>query len=203
MLKALSGNGILDAVDPGTMEEARVTAEDREDIAASLAGDEAAYARLVTRYQNRVGRWMWRFSRDRSTQAELTQEVFVEAYYSLASFEGRAAFATWLGKIATRVGYHYWQREKREREHRRALAEWRPNDDDAGPSEAAQELFSLLSRLPVKDRLVLTLHYFEDLDVRAIAERTGWSVSLVKVRLFRARNKLRGLLEERNRTDEH
>jgi RNA polymerase sigma-70 factor, ECF subfamily len=180
--------------DAARLMEAKVTAEDRQDIAASIAGDDQAYARLVKRYQGQVSRWMWRFTRERAVLEELTQEVFVEAYYSLGGFAGRSQFTTWLAKIATRVGYHYWQREAREREHRRALAEWRPEADDPAPSEAAGQLFALLARLPAKDRLALTLYYFDEADVRTIAERTGWSQSLVKVRLFRARKKLKELL---------
>jgi RNA polymerase sigma-70 factor, ECF subfamily len=175
-----------------------VTDQDRDDISASVAGDEQAYARLVQRYEGRVASWMWRFTRDRAVLAELTQEVFVEAYFSLDGFKGRSAFPTWLQTIATRVGYHYWRKEKREREQRRALGEqWAlAEEKDLSPSEAGQRLFALLAELPAKDRLVLTLHYFDECGAREIAERMGWSVGLVKVRLFRARQKLRALFQQ-------
>jgi len=55
---------------------------------------------------------------------------------------------------------------------------------------------ALLETLPPKDRLVLTLFYFEGWDMGEIAERVGWSRTLVKVRAHRARRKLRALLEE-------
>jgi RNA polymerase sigma-70 factor (ECF subfamily) len=54
-----------------------------------------------------------------------------------------------------------------------------------------------LAELPPRDRLVLTLLHLEELDTQAIAERLGWSRTLVKVQAFRARQKLRKLLEAR------
>lgn len=68
--------------------------------------------------------------------------------------------------------------------------------DDPGPSEAADYLYRLLEQLPWKDRLVLTLLHFDGCDTAEIAQRVGWSRTLVKVRAHRARAKLRSLLEE-------
>ena len=132
--------------------------------------------------------------------AELVQDVFVEAYLSLGSFRGKAPFLHWLRRIATRVGYRHWKRRKRERErfadasrqHLGALVVC----EDPTPAEAAEHVHKLLEQLPAKDRLVLSLQYFEECDTSEIAERTGWSRTLVKVRAHRARRKLRNLLEE-------
>lgn len=69
------------------------------------------------------------------------------------------------------------------------------------PSDTAEYVYRVLELLDPKDRLVLTLQYFEGCSTREIAERMGWTLSLVKVRAFRARRKLRALLleAERNR----
>lgn len=56
--------------------------------------------------------------------------------------------------------------------------------------EAARILHDVLATLPPRDRLVLTLQYFEALDTQAIARRTGWSRAMVKVQAHRARAKL-------------
>ena len=58
---------------------------------------------------------MWRFTRNRGEWEELVQDVFVEAYFSLKSFRGRAPLLHWLKKVATRVGYRYWKRRKHQR----------------------------------------------------------------------------------------
>ncbi|MBN2307702.1 MAG: RNA polymerase sigma factor [Candidatus Hydrogenedentes bacterium] len=169
-------------------------------IQASLEGDERAYARLIERYAPCVTAQMRRFTRNPQALDELVQEVFVEVYFSLSGFEGRAPFLHWVRRIATRVGYRYWNEQARDRRRKAALAAHgdtlRPLSDSPAPSEAAEHLYHLLEQLPPKDRLVLTLYYFDDCDTQDIAERTGWSRTLVKVRAHRARRKLRALLED-------
>ncbi len=176
-----------------------VSEEDRRDIHQSLVGDEEAYARIIERYQPKIAAQMWRFSRDAAVVEELVQEAFVEAYLSLGKFKGRAPLLHWLRKIATRVGYRYWRKKSREQNRREVLAQRGQElvpPAHASPSEAGEYLHVLLAQLPAEDRLVLTLHYFEACDTREIAERMGWTRSLVKVRAHRARKKLRRLLEE-------
>ncbi len=173
---------------------------DRDDIEASLGGDGRAYERLVKRYQSEIAGQMWRFTRDPRELDELMQDVFVEAYLSLGSFRGRAPFLHWLRRIATRVGYRYWKCRKRERERfadiSREDLEALAGAEEGTPAEAAAYLHTLLDKLPAKDRMVLSLQYFDECDTREIAERTGWSPTLVKVRAHRARKRLRALLEQ-------
>lgn len=177
-----------------------VTDEDWRDIRQSLDGDEEAYARLIARYQPIIAGQMWRFSRDIATVEELVQEVFVEAYLSLKRFAGKAPFEHWLRRIATRVGYRHWKHKARDRDRREARETHRLEiggaPHDASPTEAGEFLHVILEQLPPEDRLVLSLHYFEQLDTREIAERMGWTRSLVKVRAHRARKKLKTMLEE-------
>lgn len=166
---------------------------DCEDIERALRGDGPAYARLVRRYEAAVARMMWRFTRDRATLNELVHDVFVSAYKSLPGYRAEAPFEHWLCRIAARTGFRYWKRKARDREQRAALAALYTETvpaADAGPSEAAQYAYRMLATLPPKDRLVLTLMYLEDCDTREIAERMGWSQTLVKVRAHRARKKL-------------
>ena len=171
--------------------------QDLDDIRSALAGDGSAYERLVRRHQRGVAGWLWRFTRDQATLEELTQEAFVEAYYSLKSFRGRSSFRTWLYAVATRVGYGHWKRAARERKRGEEAAQHFAlgrGPAEETPSEAAEALYGLLAGLAPAERLVLTLMYFEELSVAEIAAATGWSLSLVKVRAYRARGRLKGLL---------
>jgi len=173
---------------------------DQVDIVASLNGDGEAYARVVQHYQNQVAAQMWRFTRDPAVLEELVQDVFVEAYLSLKGFRGRAPFLHWLRRVATRVGYRYWKSQVRKRDREEVLRETSLNlatvPEGLAPFEAAEALYGLLARLPPSDRLVLTLFYFAECDTNEIASRTGWNRTLVKVRLHRARKKLKALLNE-------
>ena len=174
---------------------------DSFDVAASLKGDEEAYARLVRRYEQPITRLLWRFTRDPAQCEELVQQVFVEAYFSLRTYRAEAPLLHWLRKIATRTGYHYWRDRARGSqevplpdpeimEQIEAAVE-----DRIDPSEAAAVLHALLNRLPPDDRLVLTLLYFEECSTQEIADRAGWSRAKVKTQALRARRKVKEIAE--------
>lgn len=173
---------------------------DLRDIRASLSGDGPAYARLVERYQNEIAAQMWRFSHDPGMLEELVHDVFVEAYTSLRSFRGTAPFLHWLRRIATRVGYRYWKRHKRDEAHRVTLQDWDSvvgaQDPAAEQQQASELLEHLMAQLSPSDRLVVTLLHLDELSVAQVAQRTGWSQVSVKVRAHRARKKLKALLEK-------
>lgn len=172
-----------------------------EDVRQSRRGDSEAYRRLIERHQEYIGRVLWRFSRDRRVHEELVQDVFVEAYLGLRRYRGKAPFANWLARIATRVGYRYWKQVTRQKKRESfTLEEWDqlPCDsaEDMDASQAAALVYRLLGQLPPRDRLVLTLRYLEDCDVGETARRTGWTKSMVKVQTWRARKKLEKLFTE-------
>lgn len=104
------------ATDPADGGTSSPTADpiDWADVQASLGGDHDAYARLVRRYQQTIGVTMWRFTRQRQLWEELVHDVFVEAYLGLNGYRGRAPFSHWLRRIATRVGYRFWKRRRRQ-----------------------------------------------------------------------------------------
>jgi RNA polymerase sigma-70 factor (ECF subfamily) len=174
---------------------------DWQDIRASLRGDGAAYARLVGRYQQAIAAYLWRFSRDRGRCEELVHDVFVEAYLGLRNFRGDAPLLHWLRKIATRVGYRYWQeRTRRQAEASASIQAWdraalaEPDALDA--AEAAAALHALLRQMSARDRLVLTLMYLQGCSVAEIAQLSGWSATMVKVQAHRARQRLKKLLAQ-------
>jgi RNA polymerase sigma-70 factor (ECF subfamily) len=175
------------------------------DVRQAVAGDGAAYARIIRRYQQPISRRMRHFARQPADLEELVHEVFVEAYFSLGRFRGDADFSHWLARIATRVGYRHWKRRRRDADRRQSLessAKAKPPaavaDSSAGAesAEAAEKLGALLEKLPPRDRLVVTLMYVEGQSVEETARLTGWSQTMVKVQAFRARGKLRKVMEE-------
>jgi RNA polymerase sigma-70 factor, ECF subfamily len=167
---------------------------DRQDVAASCHGDEDAFARLVRRHTPAVAGLLWRFTREPHRREELVQEVFVEAFLGLRRYRGDAPFEHWLRRIATRVGYRFWKRRDR-------APVWVSLDDfDIAAPEAEEDAATagavvhvLLGRLPPKERLVLTLMYFEDCTTKDIARRMGWTQAMVKMRAYRARRRLQAI----------
>jgi RNA polymerase sigma-70 factor (ECF subfamily) len=144
---------------------------------------------------------MWRFSRDPLVHEELVQDVFVEAYLSIGTYREKAPFVHWLSKIATRVGYHYWKQQARQKNIERfSFEEWDQLtgkvSDEIDSTRAAALLHNLLAQLPPRDRLVLTLRYLDGCDVAQTAHRTGWTKGMVKVQTNRAKKKLQKLLSQ-------
>ena len=174
---------------------------DWQDILACLNGDEDAYVRLVRRYEAQITKLMWRFSRNPAVCEELVQDVFVEAYFSLKSYRGRAPLIHWLRKIGVRVGYRYWKEQAKTKaavplqDFDAIVAE---DSDAIEPSAAAEILHALLARLPAADRVVLTMMYFEQCSTKDIAKRMGWTRAMVKMRAHRARKKLKTIAESEN-----
>ena len=174
---------------------------DARDVKATLAGNADAFDGLVRRYEKDVAVQIWRFSRDIRVRGELVQDVFVEAYLSLRSYRIDLPFVHWLRRIATRIGYRYWERLERDGRHVQIEESPAPPAADGkapGSERAAALLHSLLARLGVEDRLVLTLMYFDGCDGREVAERTGWNRAAVAMRSYRARRRLKKLIEREN-----
>ena len=204
-----SARGARGARGRAAAREQVVSSEDEADIQATLGGDGRAFARLVARHQQAVARHLLKFARDAATRESLVQDTFVEAWSSLGSFRGRAPLQHWLLALATRVGYRHWTAQARDG-RTASLDALTPEevaalDGAAGgaagggatddPREAAELVHRLLTRLSPRDRLVITLLHLDGRSVAETAELTGWSRALVKVQAFRARARLRALID--------
>lgn len=179
---------------------------DAELIAAVLDGDSASFEPLIRKYQPRVFATARRYARRESEVEDIVQEVFIKAFQKLNSFRGDAPFEHWLMRLAVRTCYDFLRGHQRNREA--AFSELtEPEADwldrfviDSGSAEenaeAARQLVDrILSRLSPAARMVITLLEIEGRPVKEIAEVTGWSVPLVKVRAFRARAEMRKILQ--------
>jgi len=174
-------------------------------ISAVLNGDSASFEPLVTKYQGRVFATARRYARRESEVEDIVQEVFIKAFQKLAGFRGEAPFEHWLMRLAVRTCYDFLRGHQRNREtvfteltepETDWLAKFVVEPDGASEhAEAARLLIDkILSRLSPPARLVITLLEIEERTVKEIAELTGWSVPLVKVRAFRARAEMRQIL---------
>jgi RNA polymerase sigma-70 factor (ECF subfamily) len=178
---------------------------DEELIAAVLKGDTASFEPLVTKYSPRIFATARRYARRESEVEDVVQEIWTKAFQKLASFRGEAPFEHWLMRVAVRTCYDTLRNHQRNRELTFSelsepetdwLERFVANPDDASErAAAARELVArVLDRLSAPARLVITLLEIEERSVKEIAELTGWSVPLVKVRAFRARAEMRKCL---------
>jgi RNA polymerase sigma-70 factor (ECF subfamily) len=176
----------------GMTEESREDAAEGELVAASLGGDQSAFAELVRRHQIRVFRLAGRFFRRPEDVEDAAQDTFITAWRRLATYAARAPFEHWLTRVCLRVCYARLSSERRrETPSETPEAVVRPPD-----VAAAIDLERILASLSPADRFVLLLLDGEGWNVKEIAKRVGWTETNVKVRAFRARRRLRRALEE-------
>lgn len=178
-------------------------------VRAIRRGDSDLYAVLVKRYQPRLFAMARRYARRESEVEDIVQEILIKAYTRLDGWRGDAAFEHWLMKISVRVCYDFLRVHQRSREviatelstEEVSWLEQQPASDrseweSASNANAARTLVGkVLDKLSPASRLVITLLELEDRSVREVADLTGWSSALVKVRAFRARAEMKRLLE--------
>lgn len=168
-------------------------------IRRSIRGDQAAYGQLIGRYQDFVFSLCWRVLRQREEAEEAAQDAFLKAYDKLPSFRRESQFSTWLYTLTYRTALD--QARKRgdrlisldDQEHGVQLPAQKSQgaDHKLRQQEQAEALEALLRRLPKQECTLLSLYYLQEQSVKEIAQITGLSVTNVKTKLFRGREKLR------------
>ncbi|GMV94028.1 MAG: hypothetical protein AMXMBFR82_38060 [Candidatus Hydrogenedentota bacterium] len=174
---------------------------DAEAIQAVRNGDKDRYAELVHRYQRMVYAIAWSRLGDRDLCEDAAQETFVKAYHYLMALRNPAKFPGWLARIAQNVSTSILRRRKRELDKRERWRLEQPETtsaiDTADDAPITETLRETLAELPAQHRECLALYYLEGKSVRDAAELLSISESTMKTRLHRARQALRGRLEEK------
>jgi RNA polymerase sigma-70 factor (ECF subfamily) len=174
-------------------------------IARARGGDQAAFAELVMMHADRVYAALRRFGLEADDAGDVAQEVFLRAWRGLDRFEGRAAFSTWLYRIAfneaqRRLGRHTLPRAEPVGDGEDPVAAL-PEAPESGPDaraladEFARTLDDALNQLPPEWRTAVVLRDIEGLSTHDAAEVAGIGEAAFKSRLHRGRMQLRALLE--------
>ena len=176
---------------------------DNELISQVLRGNQAAYATLVSRYQDYVFTLALRMIRTREDAEEVAQDVFIKAYRYLADFRGDAKFSTWLYTIVNNTCIT-WLRKKRletqSLDNEQVFA--RADNMDSGARADTVEQKSrqamvneAIAMLNPDDAAIITLFYKAEQSLEEAARVLGIEVNAVKVRLHRARARLKQKME--------
>jgi RNA polymerase sigma-70 factor (ECF subfamily) len=169
-----------------------------------LQGEQAVFSQLVTRYQNYVFTLVLRFIPNREDAEEVAQDVFVKAYRSLADFRGDSKFSTWLFTIS-RTSCISFLRKKRpdvqslDQERTGLQLENRESGFRADLIEQKSRhavLNEAIGMLSADDSQVLTLFYKGEQSLEEIGHVMGLDPNTVKVKLHRARQRLKDKMEK-------
>lgn len=173
-------------------------------IAAAQAGDQAAFAEIVRRYQRAVYRVAWSLTRNTSDADDLAQETFVRAWGAIGRFERGLPLYPWLARICTNQAFSLFRSRKRRPETPiepllEAGRQWGVDDDPAEHSaqkEHHDRLRACFEKLSPEHQQVLALRAVQDLSYEEIAQQLGVPAGTVMSRLSRARTELKRLLQE-------
>ena len=183
-------------------------AGDRLLASRAAGGDDAAFEQIVRSNHHLVVRVAGRFFRHADVIEDIAQEVFVKAYGAMAGYRGEVPIAHWLSRITVNACYDQLRRRRSRPEIGFSqLAHGQQDSADGGAAfeghdasihwqreEARLDAERILARVGVADRVVLTLLVLEGMTVAEVAALTGWSSANVKIRAFRARQRIRRLL---------
>jgi RNA polymerase sigma-70 factor (ECF subfamily) len=173
-------------------------------IDAVLKGDAAAYAQVVERYKNFVFTIVLRYVKSREDAEEVAQDVFVKAYRSLADFKGISKFSTWLYTITTTTSITFLRKKKldvqsldNEHVYNRAsgLDGGMPANTIEQKSRAAM-VNKAIELLSPDDAQIIQLFYKGEQTLEEISHILGLETNTAKVRLHRARTRLKEKMQQ-------
>ncbi len=175
---------------------------EQEQIEKARAGDPQAFNGIVLAYRKRIMGTISRLIGRPDDVEDVAQEVFVRLYYSLDQLRTADVFEPWLYRLVVNASYDYLRRVKRRKESRMAdlseqqvtmadfLAGGR-HEDERQRNEKTREFMDALFRdVSEDDRLLLTLKEVEGLSLKELEQIYGAKENALKVRLFRARQRV-------------
>lgn len=167
------------------------------------AGDETAFREIVERYQSKVFSIIYGILRNRNDAEDIAQQVFAKIYFSIGSFDFRSSLLTWIYKITVNECYDYLRKKRvrklvyesdfTEEDALRMMNAEQPADQvRAVDTVLAQRdlVMKLLERISEEERTLILLKEVEGHSVEELAQLTGLNQNTIKVKLFRARQKL-------------
>jgi RNA polymerase sigma factor (sigma-70 family) len=172
-------------------------------IEQTLAGNQSAYTDLVKRHQRFVFTLAMRFAKGREDAEEIAQDCFIKAYRSLASFQGQSKFSTWLYSIVYTTAMTFLRKKRVatdsiDDENIFIQIENNTSGYDVNNAENKSRSFYLnkaIEQLLPDDAAIITMFYKGELSLEEIGQALGMEANTVKVKLFRARRRLKEKLE--------
>jgi RNA polymerase sigma factor (sigma-70 family) len=176
---------------------------DNEIISQVLSGDQQAYAGLVSRYQSYVFTLALRMVKNREDAEEVAQDAFIKAYKYLADFKGHSKFSTWLYTIVNNTGISFLRKKKLDihsldNEKIFEVADSQDSGMRANMIEQKSKLAMVndaIALLSTDDAQIITLFYKAEQSLEETAQVLGIEVNAAKVRLYRARTRLKEKME--------
>ena len=172
-------------------------------VRKSQLGDKAAFEQLVIRHQDLVFSLAYKLTGNREMANDVAQEAFIRAWKAIEKFRGDSTFSTWVYRITVNTA---WTLRKKAKKHNTlniddtyepiVIDEKKDPELVAINSDLSSVLINALDKIPIEQRIIVELKNIEGRSHKEIADYLDISVTAAKVRLHRAHQKLRQILEE-------
>ena len=190
--------------------------EDNKSVEDFLAGDEAAFEKLLQKYLKPVFNFLCQLVRDRNIAEDLAQETFVKVWKNMRRFDSDKKFKTWVFAIAKNTAFDFFKKKKTipfsvfaDEDGNNPLEEINGDDSPAGelPDEIlmkkdlTRELDEKLEQIPEKYKIILLMRYKEDFSLGEISEILGKPYNTIKSSHSRALFQLKKVFMEDNASE--
>ncbi len=167
-----------------------------------IAGDRDAFSELMEQYMRPALRAAYLISGNHADSEDIVQETFVTCYTNRTQIRSPEAFKSWFYTTLSRTAWNICRKRAKEQ----PVEEIYPSDaaapgevlEDLMVKEEEQALITAIMELPIKQRTVIVLYYYNQMTIREIAGICGCLEGTVKSRLFHAKSRLRKILEHQN-----
>lgn len=172
-----------------------------------LDGNTDAFRFIIKQNQDEAYSLAMSVVKDEFLAKDVVQNAFIKAYTKLDTFKGNSKFSTWFFRIVINEAFIQQRKQKRQTKIVEGISETNNQSTVNKSSEKIKEdnqrfyINEALKHIPAKHSLALRLFYLQDYSIEEIKEITGWSTSNTKVILYRARNKVKKLLDENYNID--
>ena len=202
----LAGTLTLPAVGTRTAVRTRVDYQNTQEgalVRRAQSGDETAFQELVEKYQSKVFSIIHGIVRQRNDVEDIAQQVFAKVFFSIRNFDFRSSLITWIYKITVNECFDYLRKKKVRKlvyesdlseDEVRRVENTEPSVDRAPSADTTlarrDYVLKLMSRVSEEERALLMLKEVEGYSVEELADMMSMNENTIKVKLFRARQKL-------------
>jgi len=160
-----------------------------------IKGDQSAFEELVDKYKDYAFTIAYRVVKSREEAEEVAMDAFMKAYKAMKNYEGKAKFKSWLYSIVFRSAIDHLRGKKMKMTSIDEIFSFSSTNsspyEQLGQKELNKLIYKEVDKLDATDSAIITLYYLEEKKISEVHKITGLSESNIKIRLFRARSKLK------------
>ncbi len=168
---------------------------DYELVKECLEGNKDAFSDLISRYKRLIYSVAWKFSKDNEEVNDMAQDAFIKIYRSLAKYDSRYKFSTWSVKVATNICLDHVRRKRINSVSLDEIEGFTGSNNSPEEyylrKEHSRMLRNAIDELPEIYRVPIVMYHQKGMSYKEIADFLGKPMSIIKNRIFRARNALK------------